>query len=101
MTVKEELHALVERLPDQDAGDVLEYLRARVEHTSDMAPTQAFVSESQRALEEAARPGEARIPHDAVRAWLKSWGTAEEDAAAETLRTVEEQAHRESRGTSA
>jgi predicted transcriptional regulator len=98
VTVKDELHALVDRLAEQDAHEALDYLRARTEPSS--RPTQAFVDECQRALDEATAPGAARVPHEAVRAWLRTWGTPEEDGADAALRALEEYSPGEAPGAS-
>jgi hypothetical protein len=69
------------------------YLRAWIEPSP--PPSQAFVDESRRALDEATAPGAARVPHDTVRAWLQTWGTPEEDTADAALQATEERARRE------
>jgi len=99
VTVKDELHALVDRLAAQDAHEALDYLRARIEPSS--RPTRAFIDESQRALDEATAPGAARVPHEAVREWLRTWGTPEEDEADARLRALEGRPRGETPGASA
>ena len=91
MTVKDELHALVDRLPEPDAHEALDYLRSRIERPS--RPDQAFVDECQQALAEATAPG-ARVPHGAVREWLQKWGTPEEGAADAAVRAHEDRLRR-------
>lgn len=98
MTVKDELHALVDRLAERDAHEALDYLRARVERASN--PGQAFIEESQRGLDEALAPDAVRIPHEAVRAWLLTWGTPEEGTTDAAIRELEERLRREAQGAS-
>jgi predicted transcriptional regulator len=98
MTVKDELHALVDRLPDQDAQDALEYLRARIDLLP--PPSRAFIDECRRALDEAAAPRAALVPHEAVRAWLLTWGTPEEEAADAALQALEERLRRDAQAGS-
>lgn len=86
MTIKEELHALVDRLPEPEAHEALDYLRARIERAS--RPSQASIDECQRALDEAIASDAARVPHRAVRAWLQTWGTPEEGAADAAVRAL-------------
>jgi hypothetical protein len=97
MTVKDELHALVDRLAEPDAHEVLDYLRARIERASQ--PRRAFIEESLRAADEALAPDAVHVPQEAVHAWLQSWGTPEEDAAARALLTLQGQLRRDARGT--
>jgi hypothetical protein len=83
MTIKDELHALVDRLPEPEAHEALDYLRARIERASQ--PGYAFVNDSLRALDEGLAPDAIRVPHSAVRGWLQAWGTRDEEAADATL----------------
>ena len=99
MTVKDELHALVDRLAEHDAHEALDFLRARIERASQ--PSQAFVDECHRALDEATAPDAARVPHEAVREWLRTWGTPEEDEADARLRALEGRPRGETPGASA
>jgi predicted transcriptional regulator len=92
VTAKDELHALVDRLLEPDAQEALEYLRARIESTS--RPSQAFIDESRRALDEALAPDSEHVPHTEVRAWLETWGMPEEAAG-------EAAAHSRNRGQAA
>ena len=96
MTVKDELHALVDRLPDPAAHEALDYLRARIEPAS--RPSQAFIDECQRALDEGIAPDAARVPHEAARAWLQTWGTPEEGAAAAAVQALEARLRQGPRG---
>jgi predicted transcriptional regulator len=96
VTVKDELHALVDRLPDPDAHEALEYLRARIERAS--RPDQAFIDECRRALDEAVAPDAAWVPHETVRAWLQTWGTPEEGAADAAVQALEERGRQGPRG---
>ena len=93
MPVNDELHALVDRLAEQDAHESLDYLRARIECASN--PSQAFIEESQRALDEALAPDAMRVPHVAVREWLLTWGTPDESAADAAIQQLEERLCRE------
>lgn len=92
MTIKDDLHALVDRLADAEAVDALGYLLMRTESH----PDRAFIEECQRALAEALEPQAVRVPHEVVAAWLDTWGTpAEETATAaldEHLRGLEQDA---------
>jgi hypothetical protein len=96
MTVKDDLHELVDELDEHDALEALAYLRALRDLPSQPSPK--FVEDTQRALAEALEPGAVRLPHADVRAWLEAWGTPEEQLASETLDAVEErlrtEAHR-------
>jgi predicted transcriptional regulator len=98
MTINDELHALVDRLAEQDAHEALDYLRARVERAS--SPSPVFIEESQRALDEALAPNAVHISHDAVRAWLHTWGTPEEGVADSAIQELEERLRREAQDTS-
>ena len=98
MTVNDELHALVDRLAEQDAHEALEYLRARVEPAS--TPSRSFIEESQRAIDEALAPDAVRIPHEDVRAWLLTWGTPDEAAGDAAIQALEERLRQEAHGSS-
>jgi len=37
-----------------------------------------FIDAAQQATDEALAPGARRVPHEAVRAWLQTWGTPDE-----------------------
>src|SRR5258708_3564179 len=95
MTIKDDLHELVDELDEQDAREALAYLRALPELPTQPSP--AFVEDTHRGLEEALWPGAVRLPHTAVRAWLQTWGTPEHEAASERLDAVEERLPTESR----
>jgi hypothetical protein len=95
MTVKDDLHELVDELDEQDAREALTYLRALRELPSQ--PSDAFVEDTQRALDEALEPEAVRLPHTDVRAWLQTWGTPEQEAASERLDAVEEDLRTEAR----
>jgi hypothetical protein len=95
MTIKDDLHELVDELDEQDAREALAYLRAIRELPS--RPSPAFVEEAQRALDEALEPEAVRLPHTNVRAWLQTWGTPENVAASERLDAVEERLRTEAR----
>jgi len=95
MTIKDDLHELVDELDEQDARDALAYLRALRELPSQPSP--AFVEDTQRALDEALEPQAVRLPHEDVRAWLQAWGTPEEQAARARLDAVEDRLRTEAR----
>ena len=95
MTVKDDLHELVDELDEPDAREALAYLRALRELASQPSP--AFVEDTQRALDEAFEPDPVRLPHTDVRAWLQAWGTPEEEAARGRLDSVEERLRTEAR----
>jgi hypothetical protein len=95
MTVKDDLHELVDELDEEAAREALAYLRALQELPSQ--PSAAFVEDTQRALDEAVAPEAVRLPHADVRAWLKTWGTPEEATASERLDAVEERLRTEAR----
>jgi len=97
MTAHDELHVLVDRLTEQDADEALDFLRARTERAAQ--PSQAFIDECQRALDEALAPDAVHVPHEAVRAWLLTWGTPEEGAADAAIEALEERLRRDSSGT--
>ena len=61
----------------------------------------AFIEECRRATDEALDPQAGRIPHDAVRAWLGTWGAAEEVAASAALESLESRLGAEARGPAA
>lgn len=46
-------------------------------------------------MDEAVARDAVRVPQEAVRTWLKTWGTAEEDAADATLQAIEERLPRD------
>jgi predicted transcriptional regulator len=95
MTVKDDLHELVDELDEQDAREVLAYLRALREFPSRPSPT--FVDDTQRALDEALEDQGVRLPHRDVRAWLQTWGTPEQEAASKKLDALEERLRTEGR----
>lgn len=81
MTIKDDLHTLVDRLAEAEAVDALGYLLVRTESN----PNPAFVEECQRALAEALDPHAVRVPHEVVAAWLDTWGAPEEETATAAL----------------
>jgi hypothetical protein len=95
MTIKDDLHALVDELDEQDAREAMAYLRALRDLPSQPSP--AFVEDTQRALDEALEPDAVHLPHADVRAWLQTWGTSGHDAASERLDAVEERLRTEAR----
>lgn len=99
MTVKDELHTLIDRLPERDTQDALDYLRARTESNS--RPDSSFIQESQTALNEATAANAVHVPHAAVRTWLQTWGTPDEEAAEEKLSQLEDRLRRDARDSAA
>jgi hypothetical protein len=89
MTVKNDLHALVDELDEQGAQELLAYAHAL--RGLPARPSPAFISETQAALDESADPMAIRLPHAAVRDWLLAWGTPAEDAATQRLQALEEE----------
>lgn len=87
MTIKDELHSIVDALAEQDAQEALDFLRARADQSSN--PSNSVVGESLQALDEALTPSTPRISHEAVSAWLRTWGTSKEDDAERALEEME------------
>jgi len=81
MTIKDDLHALVDQLAEAEAVDALGYLLVRTESH----PDPAFIHECQRALAEALDPQAVHVAHEVVAAWLDTWGTPEEEPATAAL----------------
>ena len=60
MTIKDDLHALVDELDEQDAREAMAYLRALRDLPS--RPSPAFVEDTQRALDEALESDAVHLP---------------------------------------
>jgi len=78
MTLKEDLHALIEELDEMDAREALAFLKARAELGA--RASDAYTAECQDAHAEAHAHDAVLLPHDDVRAWLEAWGTSDEAA---------------------
>ena len=89
MTIKDDLHALIDRIDEADAEEALAFLTARLE--LDPRVSQTYLAECEAAYDEAHAPGAAFIPHEAVRSWLESWGTRDEAAADRDIELLEQQ----------
>jgi hypothetical protein len=94
MTIKDDLHALVEELDEADARETLEFLKARGE--LDPNASQAYIADCVAASAEANTPDAVLLPHEAVRTWLSAWGTPDEAAADRNIEALE--AHLASEG---
>lgn len=93
MTVKEDLHALIDGLSEADAVDALDYLRVLA--TPQTSRHQALIEEAERAFAEAERAGAVLIPQEAVLTWVRTWGTPGEHAAEQVLADLEDRLVRE------
>jgi hypothetical protein len=87
MTIKDDLHLLIDELDEVDARDALEFLKARAE--LDPRVSQAYIADCIAASEEAHAPDAVLLPHEAVRTWMEAWGTPDEAAADRTIEEVE------------
>ena len=94
MTIKDDLHTLIDALDEADARETLEFLRARVELNPNVS--QAYIADCIVASVEASAPDAVLLPHEAVRTWLEAWGTPHEAAADRTIEALE--AHLASEG---
>ena len=88
MTIKDDLHALIDELDELDARDALEFVKARLELEPNVS--QSYIGECQAALDEAHAPDAVLIPHEAVRTWLHAWGTPDEAAADRDIEQLEQ-----------
>jgi predicted transcriptional regulator len=61
----------------------------------------AFIEDCRQATDEALDPQGVRIPHEAVRNWLQTWGTADEEAATAALESLEGSLSAGARGNAA
>jgi hypothetical protein len=87
MTIKDELHALINELDEVEAREALGVLKARSELPHDVS--RAYIDECEAAYDETFADGAVRLPHAAVRAWLLAWGTPGEVAAERELDALE------------
>jgi hypothetical protein len=87
MTIKDDLHTLIDELDEADAREALAFLRARAE--LDPNVSQAYIADCIAASEEAHAPDAVLLPHEAVRTWLEAWGTPDEAAADRTIDALE------------
>jgi len=94
MTIKDDLHTLIDELDEADARETLAFLKARVE--LDQNVSQAYIADCIAASAEASAPDAVLLPHEAVRTWLEAWGTPDEAAADRTIEALE--AHLASEG---
>ena len=60
MTIKDDLHALIDELDELDARDALEFVKARLELEPNVS--QSYIGECQAALDEAHAPDAVLIP---------------------------------------
>src|SRR5919204_5726300 len=71
MTIKDDLHALIDELDETDAREALEFIKARLE--LDPNVSQAYIAECEAAHDEAHAPEAVLLPHEAVRTWVQAW----------------------------
>ena len=64
MTIKDDLHTLIDELDEAGARETLEFLRARIELDSNVS--QAYIADCMAASVEASAPDAVRLPHEAV-----------------------------------
>jgi len=89
MTIKDDLHTLIDKLDEADARETLEFLKARVE--LDPNVSRAYIADCIAASAEASAPDAVLLPHEAVRTWLEAWGTPDEAGADRTIEALEAQ----------
>jgi hypothetical protein len=99
VTIKDDLHALIDELDETDAGEALEFVKARLELESSVSD--AYIAECEAAYAEAHASDAILVPHEAVRAWLQSWGSPEEPSADREIEELEQRLTQETRGRSA
>ena len=95
MTIKDDLHALIDEVDEADAREALAFLKARLE--LDPRVSEAYVAECKAAYDEAHAPDAVLLPHEAIRAWLEAWGTPDEAAADRDIELLEEKLADEAR----
>jgi hypothetical protein len=95
MTIKDDLHTLIDKLDEADARETLEFLKARGELDSNVS--QAYIADCVAASVEATGPDAVLLPHAAVRTWLEAWGTPNEATADRTIEALEAHLAREGR----
>lgn len=95
MTIKDDLHTLINELDEADAQEALEFLKARAE--LDRHVSQAYIDDCEAAHAEAHAGDAVLLPHDAVRTWLETWGTSGEAAGNRAIEALEERLADEAR----
>ena len=95
MTIKDDLHALIDDVDETDAREALAFLRARLE--LDPRVSQAYIAECEAAYDEAHAPAAVLLPHEAVQTWLEAWGTLDEAAADRDIELLEQKLADEAR----
>ena len=88
MTIRSDLHVLIDELDETDARATLEFVKARLE--LDPNVSEAYIAECEAAHAEAHAPEAVLLPHDAVRTWLQAWGTPDEAAADDDIELLEQ-----------
>jgi hypothetical protein len=96
MTIKDDLHALIDEVGETDAREALAFLKARLELDPGVSP--AYIAECEAAYDEAHAPDAVLLPHEAVRTWLEAWGTPDEAAADRDIEVFEQKLADEARG---
>ncbi len=99
MTIKDDLHALVDQLDETDAREALEFLRARAE--LDPRVSEAYIAECEAARAEVQASDAVLLPHEHVRTWLEAWGTPDEAVADREIEDLEERLAEEARNRGA
>ena len=89
MTIKDDLHALIDELDETDAHEALEFIKARLE--LDPNVSQAYIAECEAAHDEAHALEAVLLPHEAVRTWLQAWGSPDEAVADRDIEGLEHQ----------
>lgn len=95
MTIKDDLHALIDEVDETDAREALAFLKARLE--LDPRVSQAYIGECEAAYDEAHAPDAVLLPHEAVGTWLEAWGTPDEAAADRDIELLEQKLADEAR----
>jgi hypothetical protein len=95
MTIKGDLHALIDAVEEMDAREALAFLKARLE--LDARVSQGYVRQCEAAYDEAHAPEAVLLPHEAVQSCLEAWGTPDEAAADRDIELVEEKLADEAR----
>lgn len=93
MTIRDDLHALIDDLDETDAREALAFVRARLELESRASET--YIAECKAAYTEAHAPDAVLMPHEAVQSWLESWGTPDEGLADREIEQLEERVARD------
>jgi hypothetical protein len=95
MTIKDDLHSLVDELNETDAQEALEFLKARAE--LDPHVSEAYIAACEAARAEAHAGDAVLLPDEDVHAWLRAWGTAHEAAADREIEALEDRLTKEAR----